>query len=83
MRERVIRLLPAHCPNCGTRLDAAAAADGSASTPKHGDLSICFRCGEILEFNEQLRLRLVPAEDPRRFDPIIVAARVAARELDL
>ena len=48
------------CPGCGTPLDMASNVGGKAS-PKAKDLSICARCGDINQFDENLVL--VEAEE--------------------
>lgn len=50
-----IRLPPRLCPTCGSLLDAAtpAASSRGAATrtaPAAGDITLCLRCGEILQF---------------------------------
>lgn len=42
----------AFCPTCGYHLDAAICMSKDNALPKAGDLSICFRCGTLLEFEE-------------------------------
>jgi len=42
------RLKESECPTCKHVLDAATGEAGE--TPKNGDFSICFYCGEILRF---------------------------------
>lgn len=43
------------CPTCNTSLNAATGVDTDAK-PENGDISICFGCGEILTFNDDLTL---------------------------
>ena len=42
------RLKESKCPTCSHLLDAATGEAGE--TPKNGDFSVCFYCGEILRF---------------------------------
>lgn len=44
------------CPSCGRANDAATNANDAKARPKKGDVSICFYCGEILEFGDDLQL---------------------------
>ena len=49
------------CRVCGYRVDMATAVDAPRVDP--GDISICFRCGHIAVFAEDLSLRgLTPEE---------------------
>jgi|GEM_PF-5120598 len=49
------------CPTCKAVLDAAAAGDGSDKEPQPGDVTVCFRCGAVLQF--MIGLALIPAPD--------------------
>lgn len=40
------------CPNCGKQLDGTTFIKRGDVMPRPGDLSICFYCGTILEFEE-------------------------------
>lgn len=42
-----------HCPTCGYVLDSATCVEGDHN-PKPGDVSVCLKCGEVLQFNESL-----------------------------
>jgi len=44
-----------HCPNCLTFLNAASPLERDVA-PKENDLSVCFRCGQLLKFNKDLKL---------------------------
>lgn len=54
------RMPPRMCPHCGEVLDAAAPLDTDAR-PEPGDLSLCARCGGLVEFGSQLEL-LIPSD---------------------
>ena len=43
------------CLNCGYKLDAATGI-GTSERPKAGSISICFYCGAIAKFKEDLTL---------------------------
>ncbi len=49
------------CPRCKMRLNATVDPKGRGM-PRPGDLTICVQCGEILKFDNRLRLRPVTAE---------------------
>jgi hypothetical protein len=71
------------CPNCGTRMDAAAFANNAQHVePKGGDVSLCFHCGQFTIFNDDLNLRLpTPAESARlASDPEVQKAHSALLE---
>ena len=50
------RMSSVNSPSCGTRLDAATNVT-STQRPDPGDLTVCLRCGHLLAFDEQLKLR--------------------------
>jgi hypothetical protein len=43
------------CLNCGHELNAASNTTGDAQ-PEPGDITICFYCGHLMEFDADLRL---------------------------
>lgn len=57
--------LPSRCPRCFAPLEAATpVASGQPSRgPAPHDLSVCLYCGEILQFDEQLQLRVPSPEE--------------------
>lgn len=52
-----IRVPMSRCPNCDEPNDYAGAVDGSDAKPRPGDASICWRCGHLCVFDEDLRLK--------------------------
>jgi hypothetical protein len=44
------------CPWCGYGFDCAT-SPAAKSGPKEGDVSVCFNCGELAQFNTDLTLR--------------------------
>lgn len=48
-----------HCPNCLALLDATT----GYGIPSPGDLSICYRCGVISRFTEDMSLTVLTLED--------------------
>lgn len=51
-----------HCPTCKTLLDSWTAMDDK-SQPTPGDISVCFECAEVLEFTENLMLKIADADE--------------------
>jgi len=60
MEIRHTRVPKVGCPGCGAPNDTASAEDGA---PKPGDFSVCFECGCVLRFGEDLVTRAATAED--------------------
>jgi len=66
-----------HCPVCKTTLTAATGVDTDAK-PEAGDISICYKCGEILTFTTRLThkkmseevLNAIKENDPETYDMI-------------
>jgi len=52
-----------YCPSCKHELDAATSADDSPRELKKGDFSLCMYCGEILRFEENLKLKVANQDD--------------------
>ena len=50
------------CLKCGYQLDGVAGA-GHDNAPEPGDISICFKCGNIAAFDGELRVRELTAEE--------------------
>ena len=44
------------CPSCGKTLDAATNLDHH--TPEAGDVTVCLGCQSVLEWDENMKLRL-------------------------
>lgn len=44
-----------NCPACNTVLDAATGIAAAGHKPEHGDVSFCIACGELLQFDADLR----------------------------
>jgi hypothetical protein len=57
-----VRVSKCQCPQCGKQLDAASSVDGVTAIPKKGDISLCFYCGEILEYDENCVLTYITQE---------------------
>lgn len=50
------------CPKCGKTLNSATSVDDPNAIPKEGDLSVCFGCGTLLEYEEGWFVHELPAE---------------------
>ncbi len=75
-----VTLLPeAHCPNCGNKLDAASPTQG-APAPEPGDVSICFYCTALLEFNKEMIPELMSEETHQSLNPATLAELLRVRE---
>jgi hypothetical protein len=42
------------CPGCGIDNDATTHIQGEDVQPQEGDLSVCFSCGVITQFNKDM-----------------------------
>jgi len=51
------RIPKCKCPSCGTDNDATTATPGTNSGPKPGDITICWDCGHIAAFADDLTIR--------------------------
>lgn len=51
-----VQLPSSNCLHCQAHLDFARSV-GSKAKPKPGSITICFRCGHLMAFNESLRMR--------------------------
>lgn len=61
---RTAKLEPHQCPACGYAMDAATNAEpGVDITPSPGSASICFRCGALAIYTDELQLRAPAAEE--------------------
>lgn len=61
MVERLTTRIPLSlCPVCGHTLDSSESLSSPAEAPAAGDWTVCIGCAAILEFDQELRLSLVP-----------------------
>ncbi len=44
------------CPACGYGCDSAGTVDGSERSPRPGSICICFKCGAVCKFGDDLAL---------------------------
>lgn len=54
----IVGLPDTTCPSCHHRINAGVLLSGT-STPKCGDVGLCYGCGAVLEFNRDLKLCLI------------------------
>ena len=73
-------LPPQECPACGKYLDCASGfnCDGK---PRPGDVTVCFGCGAILEFQKGLKFRLVPDAEANTTEDLEDARKARAKVL--
>lgn len=67
--------LDAKCPKCGSSCDMATNADDQSREPQPDDFSVCFQCGEINVYADDLSLKsLTPGDWAEReiIDPELV-----------
>ena len=60
MGMQTTRTTCSRCTGCGASLDAATA---SRATPRAGDVTVCFYCGHVLAFADDLSLRPLTAAE--------------------
>jgi hypothetical protein len=48
-----------NCPKCGDAIECATDMGTDGVSPKPDDISMCWRCGATLQFNENLKLQTV------------------------
>jgi hypothetical protein len=57
------------CPVCSYKVDAATPLPGQGDCrPKAGDLSLCLKCGELLEYSSSLRLAQASLDSVQALD---------------
>lgn len=79
------------CPVCDYEPDAASAVDGSNHRPKPGDLTLCLKCGEIMQFGEKMRLEsasidnllTLRKESPKQWQMMVRAQKLIRRDRPL
>jgi len=76
MKTHRFELTP--CPTCGYTMDSASSLnpDDAAHPPTPGDYSVCFECGELLEFDADLKFRKLDIE---RCHPVLLEGLLQLR----
>lgn len=73
------KLDPDYCPKCRLLCDAVSDPEGSDSKPQQGDISICFKCAAILEFDKNLKLKVCSEDKINKLDNEILVQIVKIR----
>jgi hypothetical protein len=62
------------CPNCGKKLDAATCVTDDGARPSPDDLTICFYCGHLMAFADDLSFRKLTDDEMHEIagDPVIL-----------
>jgi len=72
------------CPSCKVENDGFTSLDDDDSKPSDNDISICFHCGAICKYTNNLtKLELIDVaelEDVRKTDPIAFRQLVMATD---
>ena len=59
---KIISIPEVKCPNCGETYTMATASVGAPPKPLSGNWAMCFHCGELLTFNQNLAATIPPPE---------------------
>lgn len=82
----MVNLEEDHCPKCGCLINASTGIEDENQMPSKGDISICIKCASILEFDENLKLKLCPQETINGVDEellkVIVKTKMYVLNLD-
>lgn len=82
----MVNLEEDRCPKCGCLINASTGIEDENQMPSKGDISICIECASILEFDENLKLKLCSQETINRLDEdllkVIIKARMYILNLD-
>jgi len=54
------------CPVCGHKLDTCV--EDEKAKPENGDITLCFYCGELLIFSEDLKIKSITEEQFKLLD---------------
>jgi hypothetical protein len=58
------RIVESHCTNCGMVVSAATGIDSNAQ-PSPGDVTVCFECGHVMIFDDDLKVRDLTGDEIR------------------
>lgn len=59
------------CPVCVGKINACTGVDHD-STPNKDDVTLCFGCGTLLFFNEDLTVRIPTVTETKNLSPVVV-----------
>lgn len=72
MNGSIVRFTASQCPYCGKRIDTASTYPGPLLAPRHGDCTVCFGCGGVLQFDSLMHLRPVKSAALLALDPVVI-----------
>ena len=82
----MVNLEEDHCPKCGCLINASTGIEDENQMPSKGDIYICIKCASILEFDENLKLKLCPQEKINGVDEdhlkVIIKTKMYVLNLD-
>jgi len=52
-----------HCPSCGNKVDAVTSVGPKGGKSYPGAITICLKCGEVMKFDENLKLVMFPLNE--------------------
>jgi hypothetical protein len=64
-----IRLRQDRCPYCGKTVDSLGTLQGEPPLASEGDMSVCFGCGEVMQFDADFRLQKMSAAEIAALTP--------------
>ena len=50
------------CPSCGYTIEEHTSLDNTSAKPRPNNLTLCFNCAIVLQFDENLKVKLPPIE---------------------
>ena len=70
-----------NCPKCGYLFDSATCMEEAKGDiePKSGDISLCFNCAAILEFDENLKLKMCDEKTINELDDELLSEIIKAK----
>lgn len=80
------RHIESNCPQCNYFMDASTSIDGDEDIkPSPGDISLCIKCGAMLDFDDDMKLQFLSQEKFEELDENtrsqIVSARAAIKRI--
>jgi hypothetical protein len=51
------------CPECGYELDASTKVQGEKGAPEAGDVTVCFGCAALLQWDPYMKLAIARLDD--------------------
>lgn len=76
-----------NCPACNYLCDSATPMEGEENVPPNpGDVSICLRCGEILEYAHDMALQKITPKtigelEPKQYDLLMRSQNIIRKKL--